>query len=473
METITFKDPGTRTEGHIAVEITVDTKGGLQQIVGAKCSGTLFSGFETLLYGRNPLDAPLIIQHICGVYPIAHGQAAVQALENVSGWLPPTNARLLRNLKLGANFLQSHILHFYLQAVLDFVAGPATSPWSPAWRVDMRPGLDSVAANLPAALGARRRAHEMGCVFGDRMPGTNTFIPGGFTTVPNARDIDRYRQHLSALEDFIESTYLPDVQRLGRTYCDYFEIGGGCRNLLAYGAFEMNDANITRLFRSGCSEAGSFDIRSITASGYIHQAARSHQNDSHSNKDNSLTEGKGTDADYGDFQVLNALQLPGKPYETGPLARMWINGDYQRTISVMDRHVARALEAAKIASAMAGWLNELIPGQNAFDDSFTQHSGSGTGLSESPGGALGHRVNITDQKITDYLVVTPSCWNASRSADQQISGPMEQALIGTPIKIPEQPVEALRVIHSFDPCLSCTVQIMRPGEKQVAIHTEG
>ncbi len=471
METITVRDPGARTEGHITVEITVDTEGGQQQIVDAQCFSSLFSGFETLLYGRNPLDAPLIIQHICGVYPISHGQAAVQALENVSGWLPPTNARLLRNLKLGADFLQSHILHFYLQAVLDFVAGPATSPWSPAWRIDMRPGLDSVAANLPAALGARRRAHEMGCVFGDRMPGTNTFIPGGFTTVPNARDIDRYGQHLSALEDFIESTYLPDVQRLGQVYSDYFEIGGGCRNLLAYGAFEMDDTNSYRLFRSGCIEAGSFDIQDITACGYIRQAADSHLDGSCHDNPNGPAEGIGPDDEV--VRACNPLQLPGKPYETGPLARMWINGDYQRTVSVMDRHVARALEAAKIASAMAGWLNELIPGQNAYDGSFSQQSGSGTGLSESPGGALGHRVKITDQKISDYMVVTPSCWNASRSTALEFSGPIEQALLGTAIKNPEQPVEALRVIHSFAPCLSCTVQIMRPGKEQVAIHTEG
>lgn len=473
MGTMTAKDPGIRTEGHLTVEITVDTEGGLQQIIDARCSGTLFSGFETLLHGRPPLDAPLIIQHICGVYQISHGQAAVQALENISGWLPPTNARLLRNLKLGADFLQSHILHFYLLAVADFVAGPATSPWSPAWRIDMRPGLGSVAANLPAALGARRRAYEMGAVFGDRLPGGNTFIPGGFTRVPNARDIDRYGQHLSALEDFIESTYLPDVQQLGRMYSDYFEIGGGCRNLLAYGAFEMDDTNSSRLFRSGCTEAGSFDINSITADGYIRPAADSHSGGGCHNNPKGLEKGKGADADNGVYQSPNPLQLPGIPYETGPLARMWVNGDYQRTVSVMDRHVARALEAAKIASAMAGWLNELIPGQKAFDNTFTTHSGTGTGLSESPGGALGHRVNLADHKITDYLLVTPSCWNSARTVGQEYPGPIEQALLGTAIENPEQPVEALRVIHSFAPCLSCTVRILRPDKKQVAIHTEG
>ena len=106
MKTITVMDPVTRIEGHMKVEITTDTVGGVNQVVDARCTGTLFRGFETLLNGRNPLDGPIITQRICGVCPISHGQAAVLALEDVSEWLPPTNARLLRNLTLGANYLQ-------------------------------------------------------------------------------------------------------------------------------------------------------------------------------------------------------------------------------------------------------------------------------------------------------------------------------------------------------------------------------
>ena len=170
MKTITVMDPVTRIEGHMKIQIAVDTIGGQQQIVDAHCTGTLFRGFETLLHGRNPLDGPIITQRICGVCPISHGQVAVQALENGSNWLPPTNARLLRNLTLSANFLQSHILHFYLLAALDYVAGPAASPWTPAWQVDMRSGLDSVSGHLPGAIAARRQSHEMGAVFGGKMP---------------------------------------------------------------------------------------------------------------------------------------------------------------------------------------------------------------------------------------------------------------------------------------------------------------
>ncbi len=474
MKSITVMDPVTRIEGHMKVEIVVDSNGGQQQVVDARCTGTLFRGFETLLNGRNPLDAPLITQRICGVCPISHGQAAVMALEDVSGWMPPTNARLLRNLTLGANFLQSHILHFYLLAALDYVAGPDASPWKPAWQVDMRSGLEGVSANLPGAISARRLAHEMGAVFGGKMPSTNTFVPGGFTMTPTTKDIDTFRQHLAALSEFITTTYLPDVEAVGAAYSDYFEIGAGSRNLMAYGAFEMDDAATTRLFTSGYADSSALNINQGFTTDDISESVKYSW---YSDETGGLRPSDGATVPQhpkGDaYSWLKAPRLHGKPFEAGPLARMWVNGDYQQGISVMDRHVARAQEAVKIAEAMGLWLDELTPGEKAFDDSFEQYSGFGIGLSEAPRGALGHWVEITKGKITHYQVITPTCWNASPRDNQDVAGPMEQALIGTPIENPDQPVEALRVIHSYDPCLSCAVHIMRPDEKPTIVHSGG
>ena len=474
LKTITIMDPVTRIEGHMKVEVAIDTIGGQQQVVDAHCTGTLFRGFETLLNGRNALDGPIITQRICGVCPISHGQAAVLALENISNWLPPTNGRLLRNLTLGANFLQSHILHFYLLAALDYVAGPDASPWTPAWQVDMRPGLDGVAANLPAAIHARRQSHEMGAVFGGKMPSSNSFIPGGFTTIPTTQDIDLYRQHLAALTRFIEEIYLPDVQQVGEVYSDYLEIGSGSRNLMAYGAFEMDDANGSRLFNSGYTENADPNVNTDFATSDISESVKySWYADSTGNLAPSSGETLPVYPKGDAYSWLKAPRLHNRPFEAGPLARMWVNKDYQKGISVMDRHVARALEALKIARAMTGWLEELIPGQKAYDDNFDQYSGYGVGLSEAPRGALGHWVEITEGKISHYQVITPTCWNASPRDDQDVPGPMEQALIGTPIEDPDQPVEALRVIHSFDPCLSCAVHIIRPDKKPMVVHSGG
>ncbi len=83
---------------------------------------------------------------------------------------------------------------------------------------------------------------------------------------------------------------------------------------------------------------------------------------------------------------------------------MWINGDYQQGISVMDRHVARAMEALKVAEAMSVWLEQLSPGVSSYDNTFDQYSGFGVGLTEAPRGALGHWIEITDGKISHYQV---------------------------------------------------------------------
>ncbi len=136
---------------------------------------------------------------------------------------------------------------------------------------------------------------------------------------------------------------------------------------------------------------------------------------------------------------------------------MKINGDYAGGVSVLDRHKARALESSKIAHRMKAWLGE-ISGGPGYDSSFSQVTGAGEGLTEAPRGALGHWVNIgSEGKIIHYQVITPTCWNASPMDNIGVKGPLEQALVGTPISDETQPVEAIRVVHSFDPCLACAV----------------
>jgi hydrogenase large subunit len=143
---------------------------------------------------------------------------------------------------------------------------------------------------------------------------------------------------------------------------------------------------------------------------------------------------------------------------------MYVNGDYSRGISVMDRHLARAQEALKVARAMQGWVAEISPGAPVYQPYRLPESGSGYGLTEAPRGALGHWLRIVSGKIANYQVLTPTCWNASPRDTAGASGPMEQALIGTPVTDLNEPVEVLRVVHSFDPCLSCAVHVVRPAE---------
>ena len=136
-QTITMA-PVTRIEGHLDIEVTVEAVDGVQSVTAARCAGTMFRGFEMFLKGRHPRDAGHLTQRICGVCPTSHGMAAALALEAAYGppATPPANGRILRNLILGADFLQSHILHFYQLALLDYVDTSDVfnrAPWSPVF----------------------------------------------------------------------------------------------------------------------------------------------------------------------------------------------------------------------------------------------------------------------------------------------------------------------------------------------------
>jgi hydrogenase large subunit len=471
MATIKIVDPVTRIEGHMKVEVTIDTVGGELQVVDAQSTGTLFRGFETILSGRDPWDAPIITERICGVCPTSHSMASVMALEAAAGRKASGNARILRNLVLGADYLHSHILHFYLLAALDYVKAPASAPWTPAWDIPARPGLDTlkIAANLTQAIKARGRAHEMGAIFGARMPHPNTYVAGGITAVPTSDKITKFQGYLDWLISFIQNVYLPDVQMLANVYPDYKAIGDGYRNLLAYGVFDLNDGGTLKLLKRGLVRAGSPSSVRQVATTRIRESVTYSWYDNITN--NRVPTNGSTKPFYpktGAYSWLKAPRYLGEPFEVGPLARMWVNGDYRKGISVMDRHLARSQEALKIGQAMKTWLSQLTVGGQVYDTGFTldmPNSGSGVGLTEAPRGALGHWVKVASGKISNYQIVTPTCWNASPRDGKGVRGPIEDALIGTPIKDQDQPIEVVRVIHSFDPCLSCAVHVMRPKGK--------
>jgi hydrogenase large subunit len=472
MAMITVMDPVTRIEGHMKVEVTIDEVGGTQQVVDARCTGTLFRGFEKLLEGRDPKDAPALTQRICGVCPISHSLASVMAFDEAAGGQVPDNGRILRNLTLGSNYLQSHILHFYLLAALDFVKGPLMRPWAPAWDIDMRSGLDSVAKHLTQAIEARRLAHEMGAVFCGRMPSAHSIIPGGFTGTPTTQRIDTFRQHLNTLLDFIQYVYLEDVYSVATVYGDYYQIGKGHGNLLAFGVFD--EGNGTKLMNSGYVQNGVKHAFDGTAAQKISESVSFSWYD---NADNNRHPAAGvTQPVYpksGAYSWLKAPRLDTKPYEVGPLARMWVNGDYSKGVSVMDRHAARAYEAMKVGDAMLDWLDQLDPNAPVYGVYDDPVAATGIGLTEAPRGALGHWVGIESGKLKHYQVITPTCWNASPRDDGGVRGPLEAALIGTPVQDPQQPIEALRVIHSFDPCLSCAVHVMQPRGKVTIVRSHG
>ena len=456
-------DPVTRIEGHLKAEIAVDTVGGVQQVVQVKTVGTLFRGFEKLLEGRDPRDAPIITSRICGVCPTSHSEVAVLALDQAGGVEVPTSGRILRNLVHGACFLESHILHFYLLSLPDYIKGPGMPPWTPGFEMDRR--VDQATADLflghyLEAINVRRKCHEMGALFGGKLPHSPAYIAGGFTAVPSSANLATFEAHLDAIIDFIDTRYIPDAERLASLYSDYFLIGRGYGNLLCYGAFELNNSGSSKLFPEGRVVNGG-SVQAVDAAAITEDATHSWYTNASNNQHPSVADTVPQYPKDGGYSWLKAPRYNGVPYECGPLARMWSKGEYTNGISVMDRIRARAYEARLLAAEMKTWL----AGVGADSQVYTPWSNPGTataaGLSEAPRGALGHWIGIEAGKISHYQVITPTCWTISPRDGAGQLGPLEQALMGTPIADVNHPVEALRVIHSVDPCLDCATHVVQ------------
>lgn len=468
-QTITI-DPVTRIEGHLRIDVTVETVNNIQQVIDARSTGTMFRGFERILLGHDPFDAPHFTQRICGVCPISHGMASSKTLEDAFGVLPPDNGRIMRNLILGSNFIQSHILHFYHLAALDYINTKDIldmAPWSSRFiTADMVTGplAEALVGHYVQALAIRRKAHQMGAIFGGKLPCSPSMLPGGCTEVFSTAKQADFLALLNEIRAFIDDVFLPDVLTVAGAFSDYYSIGRGCGNLLAYGVFELDNSRTNKLLRRGRIVNESTQVLGLDVAGITEDVAHSwYSSPSGLNPASGLTE---PDADKADaYSWIKSPRYQQQVYEVGPLARMWVNGDYQNGISTLDRIAARAFETKKVADAMVDWVNELNS-SSSYAEPAVPYSGSGNGLTEAPRGALGHWMDISNYHISRYQVITPTAWNASPADDAGNKGAIEQALIGTPVNDLSNPIEVLRVVHSFDPCLACAVHMLRPDRKQ-------
>ncbi len=507
-------DPVSRLEGHLKIEVTVE--GG--EVKDAKSSGVMFRGFEILMRDRDPRDAVHLTQRICGVCPTSHAMTATLNLESAFNIATniPENGRIVRNLIQGANYLQSCLVHFYHLAALDYVDVTAVAdydgndpglikvkdfigraldandfsllaPFYPRYEGDYRlPKEINVAAtgHYVQALDMRRKATELSAIFSGRWPHMVPIVPGGTTREPTVDNIALFMTRLQEIRKFIDNVYIPDVLAVAGVYSDYFAIGTGVGNLLAYGVFDLdtNEADLSkrnRLLNSGTTTAATLTHEALDA-GQITEDLKS----SWFNGGSGLHPSQGvTDPNpnkSGAYSWLKSPRYKGEVYETGPLARMVVNyvrGEptVQKLVndtlahfgagpaalfSVLGRHAARALECKMIADTMAGWLLELKIGEPILADYTMPQSGQGQGLWEAPRGALGHWINIQNGVIKNYQVITPSAWNCSPVDDKGQPGPIEQALIGTKVKDEENPFEIVRIVRSFDPCLACSVHLV-------------
>ena len=292
-------DPISRIEGHLKLDVEIE--GG--KVVKAWSAGEMFRGWEQILVGRNPVDAQHIAMRICGVCPCIHAHASTLCLDMAFGIHPPKNGMLIRNLMLGANYIQSHLLHFYHLAALDFVDITAIAKYKgsdvelnkiKAWVLN---ALDQAAAGEPVAAGPflpryegdyyikdtdinialiqhyvqaltmRRKAQEMLAIFGGRMPHEIGIIPGGATQAPTVDKIVAYKLRLAELTDFIENVYVPDVLALAKLAPAQAKIGASYANYLAYGVFDEKEDGSQRYLPAGVVknwQLEEFDHKKIT-----------------------------------------------------------------------------------------------------------------------------------------------------------------------------------------------------------------
>jgi hydrogenase large subunit len=305
----------------------------------------------------------------------------------------------------------------------------------------------------------------MGALYGGKLPHTPGFIAGGFTAVSSAANKTAFGALLAEVLAFIEGTYIPDAELLASLYGEYFHIGRGPGNLLSFGVFE--DGAGGHLLSRGRTVDGTGAAQAVDIAQITEQVTHSWYDDATNNQPPAVGTTVPLTPKPDAYSWLKAPRYADAVYECGPLSRMAVAGRYTRGVSVMDRHLARAHEARTIAVAMQGWLSALPTDAGAFSpfDPGAIANPDTFGLTEAPRGALGHWIHVDGTSIGRYQVITPTCWNCSPRDTAGRPGAMEAALVGTPVARADHPVEVLRVVHSFDPCLDCATHVMRPGEK--------
>lgn len=494
-------DPVTRLEGHLSITIEVEEG----KVSKAFSSGEMFRGFETILRGRAPLDAQQITQRICGVCPVSHGTASVFAQESAYKVIPAENGRILRNLILGANYLQSHIIHFYQLSALDFIdvasileyagkdplltqlKGWALSqsstktidplaPFLPRYEADYSP---DATLNLLAlrhyveALEIRKLAHQAVAIFAGKIPHAPALIPGGVSTKPLAPSLAAYRSRLERIQRFIDEAYLPDLKEIAKVFPQYLSLGASPGAFLSYGAFPQKVEQSQHLFPAGVlingrlAKVDTSRIRESTASSFFETGPALHP---------GRGETKPAPGKNGAYSWVKAPRYDGIPLEVGPMPRLMValasGGETAKHIrnelssleispeqlnSALGRHAARAIESRILARHLLESIDEANPEKPSSVDFSIPMEGAGEGLMEAPRGALGHWIELKGGLIERYQCVVPTTWNCSPRDESGTAGPVEYALEGVRLADPENPIEVVRIIRSFDPCLACAV----------------
>lgn len=400
----------------------------------------------------------------------------------------------------------------------------ANAYWGhPAYKLPPEVNLIGVAHYLEA-LEWQKEIVKIHTIFGGKNPHPNYLVGGVPCSINldeanaiNAERLAYVGKLLDDAQEFVEQVYLADVFAVAPFYLEWANYGGGLTNYLAYGDLPTAGYNEVSKFKfprgvvldRNLNEVHPVDGKNleeiqeyISHSWYEYSVGDDKPLHPWNGETKFNYTGPKPPYDYlnvqGKYSWLKTPRWNGKPMEVGPLARLIVgyaagNVEIKEAVnealkklnvpatvlfSTLGRTAARAIETRLIAIWAKEFYQQLLTNikngdtrtfnNEKWDPSTWPEEAKGVGLSEAPRGALAHWIVIKNQKIENYQLVVPSTWNGSpRDAMGQMSA-YEASLIGTPVKNPEQPLEILRTIHSFDPCIACAVHIY--DEKGRYIH---
>jgi len=433
--------------------------------------------------------------------------------QSISNW-PKSSPKYFSDLqKRLATFVQSGQLGIF-----------ANGYWGhSAYKLPAEINLIGVAHYLEA-LEWQKELVKVHTIFGGKNPHPN-YLVGGVpcsinideATALNAERLAYVGTLLKNAKDFVNQVYIPDLLAVAPYYLDWAGIGGGLENYLAYGDLPTNgfadvskfkfprgiilNRNLNEVHEVDCSDPEQIK-EYISHSWYSYSDGN--EVGKHPWEGETEFNYTGPNPPYdqlnvdGKYSWLKTPRWNDKPMEVGPLARMLVayasgNKDVQELVngtlkqlnapvgalfSTLGRTAARGLETILIAEWALEFYDSLLGNikngdSRMFDNSKWEPATwpaetKGVGLTEAPRGALAHWIVIEDEKIDNYQLVVPSTWNASPRDPQGKMSAYESSLIGTPVADPEQPLEILRTIHSFDPCIACAVHLY--DEKGTYIH---
>ena len=387
----------------------------------------------------------------------------------------------------------------------------ASGYWGhPAMKLPPEVNLLAVAHYLKA-FDYQRKAAQAVAVLGGKNPHIQNLVVGGVATAINMDNLATLNIERLALlrglmeesRDFVRQVYYPDLLAIAGAYKEWFGYGAGVTHYLAVPEFPEDTKGVQFGLTGGIVTHGALegmrpvkDHRDEYLIGNIHESvARAWYQGSaplHPWKGETKPEYAEFKAD-GKYTWCKAPRLDGKPVQVGPVAQVLANyaagnarvktltdetnaklgigmKDYHST---MGRLVARGIRACLMADLSLEYLDKLTANIAAGDKTYANWTEipngefQGVGFHEAPRGTLSHWIVFKNKKIENYQAVVPTTWNASPRDEQGVPGPYEASLVGNPVADAEKPLEVLRTVHSFDPCIACAVHAIDPAGKEI------